>query len=269
MLNSAPPKVMGVLNITPDSFSDGGFYFSPEKATEQVASLIEEGVDIIDIGGESTRPGAVAVTLDEELSRVVPVIEAIRSRFDVDVSIDTSKAGVMTAAVQAGATMINDVFALRKEGALEAAAKAGVKICLMHMQGEPETMQEAPRYSNLLEEINDFFKVRVEMCQSAGIDKSQLILDPGIGFGKTHPQNLQILANLERLKRFELPLLLGISRKSVIGNIVDRPVNQRMIGSVAVATLAAWQGVSIIRVHDVRETVEALAVCSALQMERI
>ncbi len=260
---------MGVLNITPDSFSDGGFYCSPEKAVQKAATLIEEGADLIDIGGESTRPGAVTVSLDEELSRVLPVIEAIRSHFDVGISIDTSKACVMTAAVQVGATMINDVYALQKEGALDAASKAGVKICLMHMQGEPESMQDAPRYNNLFEEINGFFRARVAACQSVGIDKSQLILDPGIGFGKTHPQNLQIMANLRWLALFDLPLLVGVSRKSVIGNIVDRPVNQRMIGSVAAATLAAWQGASIIRVHDVRETVEALAVCSALQAERI
>lgn len=263
-----PPKVMGVLNITPDSFSDGGFYFEPEKAIDRAASLIGQGADILDIGGESTRPGAAAVSLEEELSRVIPAIKAIRSRFDVDISIDTSKAAVMTDAVNAGATMINDVYALRNEGALSAAAETTVPICLMHMQGTPETMQDAPQYKNLFDEINAFFRERIAACEIAGIDKERLILDPGIGFGKTHQQNVQLLANLEQLKWLGPQLLVGVSRKSVIGNIVGKPVEERMIGSVVAGILAAWQGASILRVHDVKETVDALAVCNALMAER-
>jgi dihydropteroate synthase len=268
MIEAVSPKVMGVLNITPDSFSDGGFYFAPEKAVDRAARLIDQGADILDIGGESTRPGAEAVSLDEELSRVIPVIEEIRSHFDVEISIDTSKAEVMTAAVNAGATMINDVYALRKEGTLEAAAETDVPICLMHMQGTPETMQNAPQYENLFNEINVFFRERVATCEIAGIDKERLILDPGIGFGKTHQQNLQLLANLKLLKGLGQQLLVGVSRKSVIGKILDKPIEERLIGSVIAAALAAWQGASILRVHDVRETADALAVCNAVLMER-
>jgi len=268
MVNMTPPKVMGVLNITPDSFSDGGFYFPSEKAVDHAANLVEQGADILDIGGESTRPGAAPVSLEEELSRVIPVIEAVRARFDIDISVDTSKAAVMTSAVKVGATMINDVYALQKEGALEAASRAGVPVCLMHMQGEPETMQNAPHYQNLFEEIIAFFGERMAACEAAGIEKGMLILDPGIGFGKTDQQNLQLLANLGRLTSTGSPLLVGVSRKSMIGNILNQAVEQRMIGSVAAATLAAWQGASILRVHDVKETVAALAVCYALKVER-
>lgn len=268
MMSAILPKVMGVLNLTPDSFSDGGFYFPPEKAIDRAASLINQGTDIIDVGGESTRPGAPSVSEGEELARVLPVIEAISSRFNVDISIDSSKPAVMSAAIDAGAGMINDVYALRKEGALEVAAKSGVSVCLMHMQGEPRTMQETPQYGNLFDEMIAFFKERLVACEAAGIQKEKIILDPGVGFGKSHRHNLQLIANLDRFSVLGLPLLVGVSRKSMIGNILNLPVEARMIGSVTAAALAAWQGASILRVHDVRETVEAMAVCHALMTER-
>lgn len=256
---------MGVLNITPDSFSDGGYYFSASKAVEQASLFIEQGASYIDVGGESTRPGAAPVSAEKELERVIPVIEAIRERFDIPVSIDTSKAIVMREAVAAGASMINDVCALQNDEALSAAAETTVPLCLMHMQGEPRTMQENPHYDNLFDEIKGFFEKRINACKQAGISKERLILDPGIGFGKTQQHNLQILANLDRFNGFGLPLLIGVSRKSMIGNITGRPVDERMIGSLAAVSVAAWQGAAILRVHDVKETVEALAVVNAIK----
>ncbi|GAB4358601.1 MAG: dihydropteroate synthase [Gammaproteobacteria bacterium] len=259
------PRVMGILNVTPDSFSDGGRYLKRERAIDHAATLIREGADLLDIGGESTRPGATAVAVDEELERVIPVIEAVRARFDVPISIDTSKAEVMRAAVAAGADLINDVYALRRTGALEAAAESGAAVCLMHMQGEPRTMQEAPRYGDVVEEVARFLEERVAAALDAGISRDRLIIDPGFGFGKTLEHNLELLRRLPELKRLGLPILVGLSRKSMIGQLLDRSVAERVPGSVTLAALAVWQGAAIVRVHDVRETVEAVRITSAIR----
>ena len=254
------PLVMGILNVTPDSFSDGGCHLQREKAVAAAMAMIEAGAEIIDIGGESTRPGAKDVSVDEELERVIPAIEAIRARTDTAISIDTSKPQVMTAAVAAGADMINDVRALRQPGALQTAAKLQVPVCLMHMQGEPRTMQADPRYDQLVPDLLTFFRQRIAACEQAGIARQKLWLDPGFGFGKTVSHNYQLLAGLSAFAELGLPLLVGISRKSMIGAATEQPVDQRLAGSLAAATLAAWQGAHIIRVHDVRETVDAMNV---------
>ena len=263
-LNFDRPQVMGILNVTPDSFSDGGQYNALDAALYRVEKMMVEGADIIDVGGESTRPGAMAVAEAEEIDRVVPLIEAINARFDVPISVDTSKPAVMTVAVAAGAWMINDVRALREEGALSAAAKAGVPICLMHMQGEPRTMQSEPHYGDVVADVMAFMQERVAACESAGIDKKQLLIDPGFGFGKALAHNLKLLRELGRFKDMGLPILVGISRKSMVGAVLDRPVEQRLHGSLAAATLAVWQGAKVIRVHDVAETVDAIKFAYAV-----
>ena len=224
--------------------------------------MVEEGASIIDIGGESTRPGAQPVSVDEELARVIPVIEAIRAELDVIISIDTTKAAVMRAAVDAGAHMINDVMALRGEGALQAAAELRVPVCLMHMQGEPRTMQSAPHYRDVVAEVRDFLAERRQACQDAGIEAGQILVDPGFGFGKTLAHNLQLFKHLPELGS---PLLVGVSRKSMIGSMLDRPVDQRLHGSVTLAALAAWLGAAIIRVHDVGPTVQAIQCVAAVR----
>ena len=259
-------KIMGILNVTPDSFSDGGAFNSRDRALAQAQKMTSEGADIIDIGGESTRPGAADVSPDEELERVIPVIEAIKTEFDYQVSVDTSKAVVMREALKAGADMINDVRALREPGALQACANSDVAICLMHMQGEPRSMQHAPTYHDVIQEVSDFFQQRIDACTTAGIDRSRLILDPGFGFGKTLEHNLELLAKLDKFKSFGLPLLTGISRKSMIGALLDNaPVEKRMIGSLSAAVIAAMKGSDIIRVHDVKETAEALTIVKRIQ----
>jgi dihydropteroate synthase len=256
---------MGILNITPDSFSDGGDFVSPQAAVARARRMVEEGADIIDVGGESTRPGAQPVTEEAELERVIPVIEAIASELPVVISIDTSKPRVMGEAVAAGAGMINDVMALQEPGALEAACDSGVPVCLMHMQGRPRTMQQDPRYDDVVQEVMTFLRQRVEACIAHGIPLERLVLDPGFGFGKQLVHNLQLLANLSRLQDLGLPLLVGISRKSMIGAILgDAPVDERLYGSLAAAVLAAEQGAAIIRVHDVKPTVQALKVVQAV-----
>ncbi|MCC4784665.1 dihydropteroate synthase [Vibrio splendidus] len=258
------PHVMGILNVTPDSFSDGGQFNSLEKALQQAERMIKAGVSIIDIGGESTRPGAPEVTLEDELSRVIPAIKAIRANFDVWISIDTSKAEVMRQAVEAGADLINDVRALQEPGALEAAAQAQVPVCLMHMKGQPRTMQANPSYDDVFTDVEDFLKERVEACESVGIPKDQLVLDPGFGFGKTIEHNYHLLAHLEKFHTLGLPILAGISRKSMIFKLLDKAPADCMVGSVTCATIAAMKGAQIIRVHDVEDTLEAMKIIEVM-----
>lgn len=263
-LDLSTPQVMGILNTTPDSFSDGGSYTQLESALAQVERMIVDGASIIDIGGESTRPGAEDVSEEDELARVIPVLIAIKQRFDVLVSIDTSKAAVMNAAIAAGADMINDVAALQNQGCLAAVAQSDVPVCLMHMQGLPRTMQNNPSYDHVINDIVAFFQQRIEACVSAGIARERIILDPGFGFGKTLEQNFHLLANLSKFSQLKLPLLIGISRKSMIGNLLNRDVKQRLAGSLSAAIIAAQQGANIIRVHDVEATVDALTVLQAV-----
>lgn len=263
-LDLSTPQVMGILNTTPDSFSDGGSYTQLESALAQVERMIVDGASIIDIGGESTRPGAEDVSEEDELARVIPVLIAIKQRFDVLVSIDTSKAAVMIAAIAAGADMINDVAALQNQGCLAAVAQSDVPVCLMHMQGLPRTMQNNPSYDHVINDIVAFFQQRIEACVSAGIARERIILDPGFGFGKTLEQNFHLLANLSKFSQLKLPLLIGVSRKSMIGNLLNRDVKQRLAGSLSAAIIAAQQGANIIRVHDVEATVDALTVLQAV-----
>ncbi|NOH63708.1 dihydropteroate synthase [Vibrio sp. RE88] len=264
-LDLSTPQVMGILNVTPDSFSDGGKYNSLENAMIQVEKMINAGVSIIDIGGESTRPGAPDVALEEELSRVIPVIKAIRERFDVWISIDTSKAEVMRQAVEAGADIINDVRALQEPGALEVAAESGLPVCLMHMQGQPRTMQANPHYDDLLKEVGEFLQERVQACEAKGMKKSQLILDPGFGFGKTLEHNYHMLAHLEQFHQFGLPLLAGMSRKSMLFKLLDKAPAECVAASVSCATIAAMKGAQIIRVHDFEQTLDAVKIVSMVQ----
>ncbi len=265
-LDLTQPRVMGILNITPDSFSDGGDFLSHAAALERAREMADEGADIIDVGGESTRPGAQPVSEQEELERVLPVIQAITAELSLPVSIDTSKPNVMRAAVAAGARMINDVLALRAPGALEAAREAQVPVCLMHMQGEPRTMQREPHYREVVGDIIAFLRERVRVCEEAGIPRHHLILDPGFGFGKTLAHNLRLLKELHRVTELGLPLLVGLSRKSMVGALLqDVPAAERLYGSLAAAVLAVERGASIVRVHDVKPTVDALRVVHAVR----
>ncbi|EAS63372.1 dihydropteroate synthase [Photobacterium angustum] len=259
-LDLSTPQVMGILNVTPDSFSDGGRFNRLDYALNHVESMLQAGTSIIDIGGESTRPGAKEVALNEELDRVVPIIEAIRQRFDCWISIDTSKAQVMKEAVSAGADLINDVRALQEPNALEVAAKANVPICLMHMQGQPRTMQHQPNYNHLIQDVSDFLSERISACENVGISRQKLILDPGFGFGKTLEHNYQMLAEFEQFHQFGLPVLAGMSRKSMIFNLLGKPPAECLAGSLACATIAAMKGAHIIRVHDARETAEVVKI---------
>jgi dihydropteroate synthase len=257
---------MGIINITPDSFSDGGHYYDSSRAIAHAFEMVEQGADILDIGGESTRPGAAEVSVQEELDRVIPVLEALKAEVGVPISIDTSKPMVMQEALSRGADMVNDVRALQEEGALEVVARSDVSICLMHMQGEPRTMQENPHYTNVVSDITDFFRTRLSACEQAGISHQRILLDPGFGFGKTLEHNIQLLANLEQFQGLGCPLLVGMSRKRMIGSLLgDVPVDQRVTGSVAAAVIAAMKGAAIIRVHDVGPTVEAMKVVSAIR----
>ena len=252
---------MGVLNVTPDSFSDGGKFFDASSAIDQAKSMVENGAGIIDIGGESTRPGAQAVTAKDELDRVIPVIEALSGEIKVPISIDTSKPEVMEQAVASGASIINDVNALRAEGAIEMAAKLKSDICLMHMQGIPRTMQDNPSYDDVVEDIKSFFKERIKACELAGIELSSITLDPGFGFGKNLGHNIALLKNLSEFNEFGVSILAGLSRKSMIGTLLgDKDVDSRMIGSVTAALIAVENGANIIRAHDVAETSDALKV---------
>ena len=265
-LDLSTPVVMGILNLTPDSFSDGGRFPDCDSAISHAQAMVSEGAAIIDIGGESTRPGAAPVSVQQELDRVMPVIESLVAELPVPLSVDTSKPEVMQAAISAGAGMINDVMALRQEGAIEAVRDAcHVLLCLMHMQGEPRSMQQNPRYDDVVGEVRHFLLERAALCEKAGIAQSSIILDPGFGFGKTLEHNTALLKNIDLLAGDGYPLLVGISRKSMIGQLLgDVPVDQRLQGSVAAAVIAAMKGANILRVHDVRETVEALKIVEAL-----
>lgn len=267
-LDLSKPKVMGILNVTPDSFSDGGAFDVLENGLVQTELMLNEGADIIDIGGESTRPGAQDVSEQQELDRVIPVIESIQKRFDTIISIDTSKAKVMTEAVNAGASLINDVRALQENGALKAAVAAKVPVCLMHMQGQPRVMQHNPRYDDVVKEVMKFLKNRISICCNEGIAQEQIIVDPGFGFGKSLEHNYQMLASLAEFHRLNVPVLAGMSRKSMIGNLLQRDVAERLAGNIAVATIAAQKGAQIIRVHDVKETVDAVKIVNMLNAYR-
>jgi dihydropteroate synthase len=258
------PAVMGVLNVTPDSFSDGGRFHAGDKAVDHALRMHEQGADIIDIGGESTRPGAEDIPEEQELGRVIPVIEAIRSRVDAVISIDTSKPRVMREAVAAGAELVNDVYALRGDGALSTAAKLDAGVCLMHMQGTPRTMQSNPSYHDVVAEVGAFLADRVEACVNAGMLRERLIVDPGFGFGKTFEHNLALLRSLDDLRRLGVPVLAGLSRKSFVGKITGSDMDERVHGSVAFALAAMREGASILRVHDVKATVDAVAVWQAV-----
>lgn len=263
-LDLSAPVVMGVLNVTPDSFSDGGRYADRDAALRHAQAMIAAGAKIIDIGGESSRPGAASVSVAEELDRVIPVLEVIAAECDVVISIDSSTAAVMTAAASAGAGIINDIRALSRPGALAAAAATGLAVCLMHMQGEPSTMQQAPSYADVVAEVNQFLRARAADCVTAGIAANKIVLDPGFGFGKTDQHNLALLAALPKIVAQGMPVLAGLSRKSMIGRLLGRPVEDRLIGSVTLALLAAQRGAHILRVHDVAETVDALQLQQAL-----
>ena len=264
-LDFSTPKIMAILNITPDSFFDGGRFDSSESALLQALQMIREGASIVDVGGESTRPGAEAVSEQQELDRVIPVIEQIVQHSDVIISIDTSKPAVMQAAVKAGARMINDVNALQAEGALPMAVQLQVPICLMHMQGSPRTMQTAPEYKDVVSEVRQFLSSRVAACRQAGIADDQIILDPGFGFGKTVAHNMALIKHLPELVALDFPVLVGVSRKSTIGTILDKAVDERLYGSLALAGLAVWHGASIIRVHDVGPTADTLKIIQAVK----
>ncbi|MBL4606815.1 MAG: dihydropteroate synthase [Pseudomonadales bacterium] len=255
---------MGILNITPDSFSDGGLYQSPSDALRAAELMVGAGAAIIDVGGESTRPGAKPISLEQELNRVIPVIESLARNIDVLISVDTSSPLVIREACRVGAGLINDVRSLAREGALGAARETGLPVCLMHMQGRPETMQGAPSYRNVVTEVLAFLDERVEVCRQAGIAHDKILLDPGIGFGKSLADNLCLLKNLETLVDRGLPVLLGASRKSMIGAVINRNVDERLYGGLAIAALAASKGVKIIRTHDVAATVDAVKMADAI-----
>ena len=257
-------QVMGVINTTPDSFSDGGKFDATDIALAHARQLIAEGVDILDIGGESTRPGSQQVDLEQELARTIPLIKAIREISDIPISIDTNKPGVMQAAVKAGATMINSIWALQLDDSLRIAADLAVPVCLMHMQGTPEGMQKNPSYTNVDSEVLDFLKARMDAALDAGIAQQHIIIDPGFGFGKTIEHNLLLLASLSVFRQLGVPVLAGLSRKNMIGKILDKPVQQRLFGSLSVAVMAAMLGADIVRVHDVAETMDAMSMVKAL-----
>jgi len=267
-LDLSRAHVMGILNVTPDSFSDGGRFNRLDAALLHVESMLQAGATLIDVGGESTRPGALPVSGEEELQRVVPVVEAIAQRFDVVISVDTSTPAVMTESAAAGAGMINDVRSLERDGALQAAAATGLPVCLMHRQGEPDSMQNAPAYTSVLDEVSAYLVARVAACEAVGIARERLLLDPGFGFGKSLAHNLQLFARMCELRPEGLPLLVGVSRKSMIGQVLDRSVDQRLYGSLALAALAVNAGACIIRAHDVAETVDVVRMTSAVVQAR-
>jgi dihydropteroate synthase len=263
-LNLSRCHVMGVLNVTPDSFSDGGQFRDPVAAMARARQMAADGAAFIDVGGESTRPGAASVSVQEELDRICPVVEAIVQDLDVVVSVDTSSPLVMSEAARLGAGLINDIRALQREGAPEAVARAGIPTCIMHMQGEPEFMQDRPEYRNVCREVSAFLMERVRVAERAGVLPENILLDPGFGFGKTPEHNLQLLASVEQLHVLGHPLLVGMSRKSMLGAVTGRNVDERLPASLAAATISAMKGVSIIRAHDVRETVDAVKVVTAM-----
>ncbi|CAM8450961.1 FolP Dihydropteroate synthase and related enzymes [Candidatus Methylopumilus universalis] len=259
------PLVMGILNITPDSFSDGGMYLDFNTALKRAEKMIEEGVDIIDIGGESTRPGSDAVSEDEELKRITPIIEAIKKISDIAISIDTYKPEVMREVIDMDVAMINDIFALQKPNAIDMIKKSNVGVCLMHMQGTPKTMQLNPSYKNVVNEVKSFLEERANLLTNEGIDKSRVILDPGFGFGKTFEHNIELLQNIESFQSLNLPILVGLSRKSFIRKILNGDHDDHLSGSISAAVLSAVKGAKILRVHDVKETQSALKIIQVAQ----
>lgn len=263
-LDLSSPVVMGILNVTPDSFSDGGRFTDLSAAVDHALAMVDAGAAIIDIGGESTRPGAAAVIEADEVRRIAPVVEALAARTTAVVSVDTSKAGVMRAALEAGATMVNDIRALQEPGAVAAVAASEAAVCLMHMQGEPRSMQADPRYDDVVTEVRDFLASRVQACESAGIARSRIAIDPGIGFGKRLEHNLRLLAALPELLELRLPVLIGVSRKSMFGALLGRALEERLAGGLAAATAAILGGASIVRAHDVAQTVDAVRTAAAL-----
>jgi len=265
VLDLARPQVMGILNVTPDSFSDGGRFTGRDAALRHAAQMVAAGATFIDVGGESTRPGARQVSPTEELERVAPVVEAIARDLDVVISVDTSTPAVMREAARLGAGLINDVRSLQRDGALDAAAATGLPVCLMHMLGEPADMQDDPRYENVTAEVRQFLAARMDACEAAGIDRERIILDPGFGFAKTVEHNLSLFKNLQQLEALGRPLLVGVSRKSMIGKVLGREVDGRLYGSLALAALAVAKGASIIRVHDVAETVDVVRMIAAVE----
>lgn len=267
-LSLATPRVMGIINCTPDSFSDGGRHATFEAALAQARAMIADGADIIDVGGESTRPGSTPVCESEEIDRVVPLIAALRRESDIVISIDTMKPAVMRAACRAGAELVNDVFALQAPGSLDAVREMGAAVCLMHMQGEPRTMQQAPHYLDVVAEVLGFLAGRIARCIDAGISPTQLCVDPGIGFGKRLPHNLALLRALPQLRGLGYPVLLGVSRKSMFADLLGRPLAERLPGALAVTAIAVAQGVAIVRTHDVRATVDAMRVARAMSTEQ-
>ena len=272
-LDLSSTQVMGILNVTPDSFSDGGQHYSDQslsigRALKHAEQMVSEGATIIDIGGESTRPGAQPVSLQEEMDRVLPVLERLSAQVDVVTSIDTSSPELMRAAASLGAGILNDVRALGREGALEAAVSSGLPVCVMHMQGSPATMQRAPSYADVVAEVQDFLAQQIARCVEAGIERTQVIVDPGFGFGKTLEHNLRLLNRLDRLLELGVPLLSGTSRKSMIGNLLDREPDQRLAGGLATVALAVERGARIIRVHDVAATVDCVRMTEAVLREK-
>lgn len=261
------PLIMGIVNVTPDSFSDGGHFYSPEHAVTHAMKLVEEGADLLDIGGESTRPGAQSVGVEEELERILPVLEGL-SNCGVPLSVDTMKPGVMRAAIRSGADMINDVNALQSPGALRAVADSGVGVCLMHMQGEPRTMQHNPHYQDVVAEVKDFLAARIVAAEGAGIARERIVIDPGFGFGKALEHNLALLRNLDAFQSLAVPLLAGLSRKSMLGALTGLGVAERMVPGLAAAVISAMKGAKILRVHDVKETRQALQIVNAVEGAR-
>lgn len=271
-LDLSRPAIMGVINTTPDSFADGGTLYQSarldlELAMARAREMVDAGAAILDIGGESTRPGAAAVSPEEEMDRVLPLVERIAAELDVIVSVDTSMPGLMTAAAGAGAGLLNDVRALGRDGALAAAAATGLPVCLMHMRGEPANMQQGPRYTDVVAEVTEFLRQRIDACAAAGIARERLVVDPGFGFGKTVQHNLQLLNGLPRLAALGLPVLVGLSRKSLIQKLIGRPVQERLPASLALAVLAVERGAAIVRTHDVAATADAVAMWVALNAE--
>ncbi len=271
-LDLSRPQVMGIVNVTPDSFSDGGTLYAARKlcvdqAVERARQMVADGAAIIDVGGESTRPGAAVVSLQEEMDRVLPVVEQLNAELDVIISVDTSAPEVITEVARLGAGLINDVRALGREGALQAAAATNLPVCIMHMQGSPATMQNAPQYNDVLDDVSHFLKQRILACNEAGISSERIILDPGFGFGKTVAHNLRLLNNLRQLHQFGVPLLVGTSRKTMIDHVLNRPVDQRLAGGLATVAIGVQQGGQIFRVHDVRETVDVVRMTEAILNE--
>lgn len=264
-LDLTATQVMGVLNVTPDSFSDGGAFAGFTAALDHAQAMVAAGAAIIDVGGESTRPGAEPVSVQQELDRVIPIIEALAGRVDAALSVDTSTPEVMREAAAAGAHLFNDVRALSRPGALEAAVESGLPVCLMHMQGQPGTMQLNPQYDDVLVEVRRYLEQRIAQCEQAGMHRQQLLIDPGFGFGKTLRHNLALLQRLDAFSDLGCPILVGLSRKSMVGDILSRPVEQRLFGSVSAAVIAAMKGAAIVRVHDVTETVDAIKIVNAVK----